>query len=938
MPQPSNLSRTRLMGRFLGRATKYFLAILAGGLAATATFAQQTAVFTLVDNTNLPLGQYKIFVTGYSTPGALALQQDGSWAPAATPTGGATLTLPCYQVGNGPGQISQVQINGTQTTISARVYYFIVTDLTQFPNCNPTGGNTGLFNQVSGFTYTSTAPLNIAAPPATAVTGKTFPAWTFSEIGASASNGTIDLSQVDFLSFPMNTTASVKPGTPPNPTVIGNPVGTDNPNDVVNALSIPGSYQAFVNTAGAGAAPYLDLLQNVTTANSIATQSIIHNPGGYLGQSTTTTKASALNTVFDAVINKLWTTTSPPTLVLRTGGTLGSVPDDVFTSAITTLTLSGFGNYPIIAMQFTGATTGYVAYVFSPRSMQDGCNATTAPIIPSQYCSNPTSTGYQVFAGDGALGAPRADTYTQLASVLPAATTSQGAASYQQVVTRLGFLISGAMNRGVALATCPGATWTCWQNETYWYPTTVSATFPDITQNLFAYWMHTAIIGGTPMFKRPPSAVQSASGTPGGGLLMGMAYGFSNDENPTPQVTIPPQPEVPSKLDQTVVYGGPGPYSITFGPWVTSVLTPTLVVSVQGTGTVTSSPAGITCGTACSQAFAQGTSVTLTATPGANAIFSGWSGACSGASTTCAVNVNATTTVNAVFTTAPPSTFGLNVVVSGSGSVNSVPAGINCGTACSSAFPANAIVTLTASSSGGWTFAGWSGACSGVSPTCAVTMSQARNVGAAFTTSAQYTLTVIGASGGIVTSTPGSIDCGTRCIAAFPAGTIVNVIARPDPGFVFTGWTGACTGTNTCDVTMNSSQTVQATFAPVAPGQFALTVHDYGNGTIVSTPFGIQCGIVCSAVYAAGTPVTLTASPAAGTQFAGWSGACSGTGPCTVVMSNNVFVNATFVSNAVPTAMDVPTLTEGALLLLTLLLMGAGWREMKNARVSRRDH
>ena len=130
------------------------------------------------------------------------------------------------------------------------------------------------------------------------------------------------------------------------------------------------------------------------------------------------------------------------------------------------------------------------------------------------------------------------------------------------------------MNRGVALVPCTGQqTWQCWQDETYWYPTQVSPpTFPDITQNQFSRWMHTATIAGTPMFLRPPSPFNSASSAPAGGKLQGMAYGFSNDENPTPAVPAPPattspQSEVPSKLDGTVVYGGTGSYTITFGPW-----------------------------------------------------------------------------------------------------------------------------------------------------------------------------------------------------------------------------------------------------------------------------------------------------------------------------------------------------------------------------------
>jgi hypothetical protein len=76
----------------------------------------------------------------------------------------------------------------------------------------------------------------------------------------------------------------------------------------------------------------------------------------------------------------------------------------------------------------------------------------------------------------------------------------------------------------------------------------------------------------------------------------------------------------------------------------------TLTVSKSGagSGTVTSSPAGISCGTACSHSYVQGTAVTLTAKAAAGSTFAGWSGPCSGTGT-CSVTTNADTTVTAKF-------------------------------------------------------------------------------------------------------------------------------------------------------------------------------------------------------------------------------------------------------------------------------------------------
>jgi hypothetical protein len=82
-----------------------------------------------------------------------------------------------------------------------------------------------------------------------------------------------------------------------------------------------------------------------------------------------------------------------------------------------------------------------------------------------------------------------------------------------------------------------------------------------------------------------------------------------------------------------------------------------------------------------------------------------------------------------------------------------------------------------------------------------------------------------------------------------------------------------------------------------SPGSaYTLTVHRSGNGhgSVTSTPSGIACGADCVADYGVGAHVTLTAHPAAGSHFGGWSGACSGEATCTVGMSASRSVTATF--------------------------------------------
>ena len=99
----------------------------------------------------------------------------------------------------------------------------------------------------------------------------------------------------------------------------------------------------------------------------------------------------------------------------------------------------------------------------------------------------------------------------------------------------------------------------------------------------------------------------------------------------------------------------------------------------------------------------------------------------------------------------------------------------------------------------------------------------------------------------------------------------MTLAATADGSSTFAGWSGACTGTSTCTVTMDAAKNVTATFTRRT---YILTVTRTGSGTITSTPLGIYCGAACSATYDAGATVTLTATPDADATFAGWSGAC----------------------------------------------------------------
>jgi Pro-kumamolisin, activation domain/Divergent InlB B-repeat domain len=271
----------------------------------------------------------------------------------------------------------------------------------------------------------------------------------------------------------------------------------------------------------------------------------------------------------------------------------------------------------------------------------------------------------------------------------------------------------------------------------------------------------------------------------------------------------------------------------------------------------------------------------------------------------------------------------LTVSVTGSGTVASNPSGISCPSTCSQTFTGGTLVTLTPTAAGGgWAFSSWGGACSG-SGGCTVSTNAAESVTATFVQSVTLSVSVTGS--GTVTSSPAGINCGSTCSAGYALGTQVTLTATPAGGWQFNGWSNACSGTGTCSVAMNSAQTVTATFVP---SSFTLTVSLTGNGTVTSSPPGINCGATCSANFAGGTQVTLTAAPTQSATFNGWSGACSGNGSCLVTMNSlenvtaifsspgggpwsQTFVSATLGSDTNPCTRTSPCLTFAAALAQT---------------------
>ena len=123
--------------------------------------------------------------------------------------------------------------------------------------------------------------------------------------------------------------------------------------------------------------------------------------------------------------------------------------------------------------------------------------------------------------------------------------------------------------------------------------------------------------------------------------------------------------------------------------------------------------------------------------------------------------------------------------------------------------------------------------------------------------------------------------------SAYASGSTVQLTATPAAGSRFVGWSGDASGSqNPLAVTMTSNKSITATFEPQAV-TYTLFVNSSEGGTVNRSPD--------QNVYEAGTSVTLTATPASGYRFTGWSGDASGTeNPLQVTMDADKVVSAAF--------------------------------------------
>lgn len=245
-----------------------------------------------------------------------------------------------------------------------------------------------------------------------------------------------------------------------------------------------------------------------------------------------------------------------------------------------------------------------------------------------------------------------------------------------------------------------------------------------------------------------------------------------------------------------------------------------------GTGTVTSTPAGINCGVTCTAGFVSGSTVVLTASAASGSTFAGWSGnGCSGTGS-CTVIVSSAQSVSATFNLLSGGGCGEASCMPAQGVYVSHFSGAGCsgtesyylpydgyGYACRTwdgngqCGTLHRTVTNTSYRYNGTCYNAWP---SGNTLSDFVTVYRGSGGG-----SPAVTLSVSrgGTGSGAVTSAPAGINCGATCNGSFTVGTTVTLAAAAVAGSTFVGWSGGgCFGTGSCTVALSSAQSVSATF------------------------------------------------------------------------------------------------------------------------------
>jgi hypothetical protein len=241
------------------------------------------------------------------------------------------------------------------------------------------------------------------------------------------------------------------------------------------------------------------------------------------------------------------------------------------------------------------------------------------------------------------------------------------------------------------------------------------------------------------------------------------------------------------------------------------------------------------------------------------------------------------------------------------GLITSSPIGIHCDVLCDLegySFESGLLVELLVSPFIGRRFSHWVGCNYLEQNSCFINMTSDRNAIAYF--DSRVTVEVNGEGNGTVNSNSGSINCNPNCEDYFPMGSDILLTAVPDLSLnpsAFTGWSGACDGTNPqCVLTVSSDNHVIANFGK-SIAYSDLTLNKIGGATygiVISDPLGLECRTDCNSVV---NPVEkdklveLIAVPMEGFAFSHWNGCdTSNDNKCIILMNSDKTVEVTFFS------------------------------------------
>ncbi|HOG58734.1 MAG TPA: choice-of-anchor Q domain-containing protein [Anaerolineaceae bacterium] len=209
-------------------------------------------------------------------------------------------------------------------------------------------------------------------------------------------------------------------------------------------------------------------------------------------------------------------------------------------------------------------------------------------------------------------------------------------------------------------------------------------------------------------------------------------------------------------------------------------------------------------------------------------------------------------------------------------------------------------VTLTANANPGWTFSSWGGDVTGTDNPLTLTIQGDTSITANFT-QLEYTLNV-----GVHPSDTGSVSV-EPLQTTYHYGDDVTLTATADPGWTFSGWTGAVTGTdNPLSITIEGNTIITANFTQ---DEYTLTLSATPDGSGTANVDPVQ------ATYHYGDVVTLTATGNEGWAFTGWSGDATGmNNPLEITITGNMSVTANF-SDQYILSVDVSPSGSGTVML-----------------------